>query len=210
MKNLTDLFRIVELTRAQIQYGYVLNNLKPGEASNLAEHHYLVTFIAWQLARYAKSQGGNLDVERIIEYGLIHDLGELLGGDISRPYVDLNRKARTYAKAFEAENQKFLGKFFGEDKKHYLQLSKEMMNPNNDNAQVFKVADYMECAHFLRYMGYFNNNDERIVATSIPKMVNRIKDKPTKKALKEFVTLWLKEIKKSKTTVEVLQQTRKK
>jgi len=47
MDNLTKLFKLVELTRFQPQYGYALAGIPKEELSNLAEHHYLVTFIAW-------------------------------------------------------------------------------------------------------------------------------------------------------------------
>src|ERR1700738_3323865 len=105
-KKLVNFLKLMQITRTQPQYGYALSNLKKHELSNLAEHHYLVTFIALQLARYAKSFGAKINTERIMEISLVHDLGELFGGDISRPYAMANPKARQLAKAFESENQK--------------------------------------------------------------------------------------------------------
>jgi 5'-deoxynucleotidase YfbR-like HD superfamily hydrolase len=206
MKHLTDLFRILELTRSQPQYGYVPSDLKLNELSNLAEHHYLVTFIAWQLALHVNNNGGEVNVTKVLEYCLVHDLGELFGGDIGRSYVEVNKKARPKAKAFEAENHNFLAKFFGNESKRFRKLAKEMMEPKNDEAWVFKLADYMECAHFLRYMGYFRKQDEQILLTSVPRMVRKIKNKETKKILDDFIKLWLREIKIEKSTLEVLKQ----
>ena len=62
MEHLTKLFKLVELTRSQPQTGYVLAGIKTDELSNLAEHHYLVTFIAWQLARAANRAGAKLSI----------------------------------------------------------------------------------------------------------------------------------------------------
>ena len=57
MDHLTSLFKLMELTRSQPQYGYALAGIQQDELSNLAEHHYLVTFIAWQLASQVKNAG---------------------------------------------------------------------------------------------------------------------------------------------------------
>jgi len=74
MDYLTNLFKIIELTRSQSQYGYILAGIKRGDLSNLAEHHYLVTFIAWQLTLYVKSKGAKISVQKVLEFSLIHDL----------------------------------------------------------------------------------------------------------------------------------------
>ncbi|MBI2607676.1 MAG: HD domain-containing protein [Candidatus Doudnabacteria bacterium] len=210
MKNLPDLFRLLELTRTQPQYGYALSDVKSYELSNLAEHHYLVTMIAWQLARHIKNQGGVIDIQKVLEYALIHDLGELFGGDISRIYVELNKRARVKAKAFEEENHKFIGKFFGEDEKYFRKLAKEMLDPKTDEAWIFKMADYMECGHFLRYSGHYKNDDDDILGKALPKMISKIRNKHTKKVIKELTDYWLKEISKDKSSIDVLKRAGKK
>src|SRR6185436_17908737 len=100
MKNLPNLFKLVELTRAQVQQGYLLSGVQREKISNLAEHHYLVTFIGWQLAVNLKQAGANIDTQKVMEYCLMHDLGELMGGDISIWYAQMNKRARKHAKAF--------------------------------------------------------------------------------------------------------------
>lgn len=45
MKHLTNLFKLMQLTRSQPLYGYVIGGVQKNDLSNLAEHHYLVTFI---------------------------------------------------------------------------------------------------------------------------------------------------------------------
>src|SRR5690348_2583666 len=119
MKNLPRLFKLIELTRAQVQQGYLLSGVHRNELSNLAEHHYLVTFIGWQLAENLKQMGAKINVQKVMEFCLIHDLGELMGGDISAPYARVNKKALKFAKQFEEENQKFISKYFGTQEKYF-------------------------------------------------------------------------------------------
>src|SRR5262249_13704090 len=152
MENLTDLFRIMELTRLQPQYGYVVRDIATNDLSNLAEHHYLVTFFAWQLASQLKNKGAKIDVLRVVESAMIHDLGEIFGGDISMPYAQVNPSARKHAKAFEAENQKFLSKFFGTEERHFMELGKDILDPKSDEALIAKVADYLEHPYYLRHV----------------------------------------------------------
>ncbi|OGE83242.1 MAG: hypothetical protein A3B10_01130 [Candidatus Doudnabacteria bacterium RIFCSPLOWO2_01_FULL_44_21] len=62
MKNFPRLFNLMQLTRAQVQQGYLLSGIPKDKLSGLAEHHYLVTFIGWQLANYLKKTGAKLDI----------------------------------------------------------------------------------------------------------------------------------------------------
>jgi len=199
-KNLINLLKLMQITRTQPQYGYALTGLHKHELSSLAEHHYLVTFIALQLARMVNAAGAKIDVARLLEIALVHDLGELFGGDISRPYAIKNPKARVLAKAFEAENQKFLRQYFPTDDK---KLWEDVMEPSSDEGRIFKIADYMETAHYIKYLNKFKKLDVKILKDKIPPIARKIKDKIAKKELQRFVNLWMKEIQK-KTATEIL------
>lgn len=78
MKHLPDLFTLLQITRSQPQYGYALSGIQQDELSNLAEHHYLVTFIAWQIAVHLKQKGAAIEVQQVLELSMIHDLGDCL------------------------------------------------------------------------------------------------------------------------------------
>jgi 5'-deoxynucleotidase YfbR-like HD superfamily hydrolase len=199
-ENLIDLLKLIQITRTQPQYGYALSNLKKHELSNLAEHHYLVTFIAMQLTKLVNTKGAKIDIEKVLEICLVHDLGELFGGDISRPYAMVNPKARKLAKAFEAENQKFLRKYFIEDDP---KLWKDVMEPVSDEGLIAKIADYMECAHYLKYVNQFKPLDVKILADKMPKTLTKIKDKIAKKELALFLNTWIEEI-QAKNVTEIL------
>jgi 5'-deoxynucleotidase YfbR-like HD superfamily hydrolase len=199
-KNLLNLFKLVQVTRTQPQYGYALSNLKKHELSNLAEHQYLVTFIALQLSKLVNSMGGKIISERVMEICLVHDLGELFGGDISRPYAMANPKARKLAKAFEEENQKFLRRYFPSNDPY---LWDEVMKVTTDEGKIAKLADIFECAHFLEYINQFKPLDQKILEEKIPALIKTIKDIKSRNALAEFSKVWLKTI-HGKNITEIL------
>lgn len=194
MKNLGNLFKLVQLTRAQVQQGYLLSGVHREKISNLAEHHYLVTFIGWQLAVNIKEAGAKIDVQKVMEYCLIHDLGELMGGDISVWYGQMNKKARRFAKAFEEENQKYLAKFFGSSKRQFQRMGKEILDAKSDEALIAKVADYVESMCFMVYRGYFSEDRRNFTKLKVGEYIKKIKDKIAKQTLQEFLVEWLKNV----------------
>lgn len=196
MKNLTKLFKLIELTRSQPQTGYIINGIRQNELSNLAEHHYLVTFIAWQLARQLVAKGAKIDIAKVLEFALIHDFGELLGGDINKPYAKINPEARKHAKAFEEENQIFLSKFFDSEAGHYKELSKEILDAHSDECVIAKIADYLELMHFMFYLKNFSNETISGLEEAIRGKIEGIKDEIAKKELNEFMTNWAQDFAK--------------
>jgi len=186
----------MELTRSQPQYGYALAGIQQDELSNLAEHHYLVTFIAWQLASQVKKAGAKIDVQKVLEFGLVHDLGELFGGDISMPYAKANPKAREHAKAFEEENQKFLSKFFGNQSEHFKKLGHEILDAKSDEAIIAKIADYIEVTHYKQYVKVFSKFDTDLIKPKLASMIEKMADPIAKKELGKFINDWTSDITK--------------
>lgn len=196
MDHLTSLFKLMELTRSQPQYGYALSGIQQDELSNLAEHHYLVTFTAWQLARQVKSKGAKIDIERVIEFSLIHDLGELFGGDIAMPYARSNPVARKHAKAFEEENQKFLSRFFGNDSEYFKELGHEILDTNSDEGIISKIADYIEVTHYKQYVKVFSKFDMDLIEPKLQSVIAKMHDPVAKEELSKFIKNWSAEISK--------------
>lgn len=185
----------MELTRSQPQYGYALAGIQQDELSNLAEHHYLVTFAAWQLARQVKNAGAKIDVQKVLEFSLIHDLGELFGGDISMPYAKANPKAREYAKAFEEENQKFLSRFFGDEQEYFKELGHEILDAKSDEALISKIADYIEVTHYKQYVKVFSKKfDIDLIEPKLQSVISKMKDPIAKKFLSKFIKNWSEDI----------------
>jgi 5'-deoxynucleotidase YfbR-like HD superfamily hydrolase len=194
MKSLPNLIKIMELMRAQTQYGYLLSGIPRQQLSGLTEHHYLVSFIGWQIAVNLKNAGANIDVLKVVEFCLIHDIGELMGGDISAPYAAINPKAREYAKAFEEENQKFVINLFGQDSERVKAMAKEILNAQSDEALIAKVADYIECTNFKVYIGHYKPSDKEFNQKKITEFIDRMKDKVAKELISKFFSDWLESI----------------
>lgn len=194
MENFTKLFRTLQLCRSMPQYGYAVAGMQKHELSDLAQHHYLVTIFDWILARWLVSKGAKINIERVLEFALTHDLGELFGGDIAMPYVRANPKARKYAKAFENENSKFLSKMFGGDQKYFRRLTSEILEAKSDEALISKIGDYLEVTYFKEYVGKLTLGDIKMAAAAMRKKAKKIKDKVAKSELQKFVSVWEKEI----------------
>lgn len=202
MKKLTNLFKILQISRSQPQYGYVGTGFLKHELSNLAEHHYLATIFAWQLGEHLNKAGAKLNLQKIMEITLVHDLGELFGSDLSAVYAKANPKVRKITRDFENENQKFLSNFFGKSKKKFLELSDEAMDIKSDEGWISKIAEYMEVAHYKFYVGKFTDFDFKFVI-KISKMVDNLKDKIAKKEMKKFMKEWVKDL-PTKSVLEIL------
>lgn len=196
MKRLIDLFKVAEWTRSMPQTGYAAGGMPQALLGNLAEHHFLVTFMAWQLSELINQKGGELNTGRVLEYGLVHDLGELLGGDISMHYATVNPKARTLAKAFEQENREFLAKFFPDGGKKFLQLHAEMSARSNDEVVVAKVADYIEVTHYKLYQNMLKESDLTMIETRLKDMISKASDRTVQDVLNDFVQEWVEELPK--------------
>ena len=196
MKNLIDFFNLIEISRNQPQYGYGLwgGNVRMG---NLAEHHYAVAMIALYLAKAMNARGAKLDIGKVAELALIHDLGELFGGDIGMAYARVNPVARAYAKKFEAENNKFIGNILGEGTTGYMAAAEDISDPKTDEARVVKIADYLEVTHYKLFIGKFGKADVDLVRGKLDAMIEGVKDMIAKRYLVSFISRWKNEMKKN-------------
>jgi 5'-deoxynucleotidase YfbR-like HD superfamily hydrolase len=198
MENLTKLFRLIQTTRSVPLYGYALSEIPKGDIPDLAQHHYLVTFTAWQLARNLKQAGADINVERVLEFALVHDLGELLGGDIAMPYARANQKAKKLATAFELENQRYLSRFFGKEKSYFLKLANEIKAAKSDDAMIAKFADYITITHDKLFMRRLAPGDLVMAKNKINKFLDKLRDPIAKQVMTDFTKIWLAELSKSK------------
>ena len=204
MKHLTKLFKLLELTRSQPQSGYALAGIPLEDLSSLASHHYLTTFFAWQITLNLNNVGAGLNVQRVLELCLIHDLGELFGGDIAMPYAIVNPKARELAKAFEMENQKFLANYFGKAKDNFNNLGDEVFNAESDEGLIYKIADYIECIHYKLYLKELAQEDLDMVSEKLAKMAGSLKNEPASKVLSEFLESWEKDLLRDNSESQIL------
>lgn len=194
MKSLTDLFKLVQITRDQPQYGYNLAGIHKHELSDLAQHHYLVTFITWQLGRLAERAGGKIYTARAMEISMIHDLGELFGSDISHYYAKANPEARALAKNFEHANNEFLSNFFDEEKDYYMKLVREMEQVKSDESKLAKIADYVEVLHYKQHLGKLGEDDLRSFLSGIVTRAQEINDTHARGILTAYLNTLAKQL----------------
>lgn len=126
-----------------------------------------------------------------MELALTHDIGELFGGDIAAPYARANPTARKHAKAFEQENLKFLAPFFGDDEGYVTALFKELHRKSTDEARIVKIADFIECTHYKRYIHRSTKGDTSIVVNVIEANLGALQDATTRAALQGVTDEWL-------------------
>ena len=125
---------------------------------------------------------------------MIHDLGELFGGDINFFYGRVNSKAKEHAKAFEAENARFLSEFFGEDKEHYEKLAEEILDAKSDECIVAKIADYVECINYKLMSSSISDIDMPVTLEGVEKMLSKTQNESLKKTIRDFIEEWQKSL----------------
>ena len=194
MENLTTLFKLLECTRLQPQYGYALAGVSKSEMSDLAQHHYMVGIIALLLGKFLNSRGAKLDIQKVLEIALTHDLGELLGGDINFYYSRSNLEARKKAKEFEAENIKYLSGHFGQYGKELEANTRSFEDKDSDEAIIAQCADKIECVHYKLQVGKIGKMDVQSTKISVLNYAKKLTDKNLAKELEKFINLWEREM----------------
>lgn len=153
MKDIQKLIALLELTREQPQYGYLTVGVPLHETSNLAEHHFLVTWIGLLLSKLINQQGPKVNEQRVVELCLMHDLGELFGGDVCAPLSRKYPELKKAAQQMEDRNFQFLvskARTAGLDL--WLEgLWKEEGERQSLEAVIAKIADLMETCYFLEH-----------------------------------------------------------
>lgn len=186
MKDLMPLLKIIQMTRNQPMYGYQFSVRSKGEVSDLAQHHYLVTFIAWQLALAAERAGAKVDIRRVLELALIHDTSELFGGDINFSYARAYPEARKAAKLMQSETRKFIVARAAEAGKYIEKIYKEGEDKLTDEAIIARVADHAECQLYRWYITKLDITSSRTLLAIMKNNASKAKDPITRKTLLDF------------------------
>ncbi len=193
MTDQSRLFHLFELTRNQPQYGFALSGVPKSQLPDIAQHHYVVSLVGWQLAKQVIDAGAHIDLARVLELCLIHNLGTLFGGDIAMPYAKANPAANTKAKEFEAENQRYFSSLFP-DPKYYFGLFTDASTPTTDEARLTKIATYIEVSNCKAFItGTMTPGDIQMMLPRLRSYVSDFKDPIAKKVLGDFIETWAKE-----------------
>ncbi|MBI4836125.1 MAG: HD domain-containing protein [Candidatus Abawacabacteria bacterium] len=192
MSSFSQLLQLLQLTRSQTQYGYLLSGVPKEKLSDLAQHHYLVTFIGWQMALHCQFAGANINTMQVLEICLVHDLGELFGGDINWFYAKHNPAARKAAKVFEEENNQFLLQYFGEQRTHIQAVIDAAHLCQTDEARLAKLADYLECLQYKNFVNALSATDLDMAVPALYRLIQLMSCPKIQKSLTNLINDWLK------------------
>lgn len=133
--------KTVGKSKRLLRSGWVREKVKDPES--IAEHSFRVGVLAMVLA---DKLGENLDKEKLIKMALVHDLGELITGDIVVERWDvIDFKKREQKEKEEREGtKKIFDKIEGADE--YLAIYDEMVERNTEEARAFWQLDKLEMA----------------------------------------------------------------
>lgn len=159
-----------------LRYGWVREKIKDPES--VAEHSFRLSVLAMVVA----DQLG-VDKEKLIKMALLHDIGEVITGDIvwSRGGI-IDIKKRAEKEELEKKGIEEVFKIIGKSHE-YLRLFEEMIERTSLEAKVFWEIDKLEMAiQALEYERdqnrkldeFFINADLQIYSSSLRKMLGEI------------------------------------
>lgn len=154
----------------------------------MAEHHYLVTMIAWLLCEYVNDGGRLLNTEEVIRMSLVHDLGEIFGGDMAAPLSRKRPDMKTHAKAIEDANMHILTTWLSESmREQFLRLQKAAEDKTTDEAWVAKLADMMETHYFLEHRSIQIEQKTYFYVNHIRPLADKVQNPQVRARLHDFL-----------------------
>lgn len=188
MKEIQKFLAIMQLTREQPQYGYLMSGVNLRETSNLAEHHYLVSWIGMILAKLINKDKKRLDEQRIMEMCMMHDLGELFGGDVSAPLSRKFPELKVHAQEIENRNWEFIIKHTQEAglEPWLKELWDEAEAKQSQEAIIAKIADMMETMFFLEHRSKQPSTKRDFFRKHIRPLADKLENAEARNILTEF------------------------
>lgn len=149
MDELIDLLIKTSKLKKLVRTGWVMNHVENPE--HVADHIFRATLFVMLFSKKIKG----IDEDKALKMVIIHDLGEVLVGDIT-PLHDTTREEKT-----EME-KKAMEKMFAkiEDGNDWIELWKEAEDQKTKEAKLVKDVDHLEMVlQALEYESEQNNNN---------------------------------------------------
>ncbi len=188
------LLSILQIAKQVPLVGYLSAGLKLTDLPTLAEHQYTAAMTALFIGKLVTQQGGKLDVTKVVNFLLIHDLGEFFGGDISAP---LNRRYPELREAKDVIGEKavslltsYLPDFLANE---WQDWHHEYESGTSDEKWVAKIIDQLDHQLFLEHMHYEqlmqkeHSFRDSFVSNHIVALADKIFDPITRKVLRELL-----------------------
>ena len=198
MLKLLRLLSLLQITKQQPLTGYIAAGIKLSEIPTLAEHQYGAAMSAFLVCDTIVQRGGKIDTQKIVLMLLLHDLGELFGGDISGP---LNRRfpeLREYKDKIGERAVQLLTEFVSNlEREKIIALHHEFEKENTDEKWIAKILDQMDHQFFLEHHHYrqrltAEKHDYRdtFVHDHIYQLAEKISDPAARAFFEEFFAIF--------------------
>ena len=120
------------------------NNTPTLTSESVAEHSYYVTFLAMMFGDYLHDKGVDIDKELLLKGSLIHDLEEIISGDIIKIL-----KTGEFKKALDKLNHKSMQYLCdvlgGKRAEDYYQIWELVKEKQCIEAKIIDLADLLSC-----------------------------------------------------------------
>lgn len=188
MRNLPKFISLLELTREQVQFGYHVAGVSRQDTSSLAEHHYLVAMIGWLLCEYINDSEPLVDTAEVMKICMIHDLGEIFGGDMAAPLSRKRPDLKAHAQAIEKGNFDILTSYLTPRvAEKFQRLFEQEEKRSTQEAYVAKVADMIETHFFLEHRNIQSKQKDDFYENHIRPLAGRFTDSRVQAAILEFL-----------------------
>lgn len=136
-----DFFKTVGKSKRLLRSGWIREKVKDPES--VAEHSFRVSVLAMVLS---DKLGYKLDKNKLIKMAILHDLGEVITGDIvTERYDIIDLKKRDEKERKEKEGIREIFEKIGLSNE-YVKIFEEMIGRTTKEAKVFSQFDKLEMA----------------------------------------------------------------
>ncbi len=199
MEQILKLLSVLQLTKQQPLTGYSVAGIKLSELPTLAEHQYASALSALLLSPKFTASGSAVDIQKVVSMLLIHDLGELFGGDIASPLSRAYPELRDFKDKIGDRAIDLLFRNLDEaDKDYFKNLFNEFEHGNSDEKWVGKIFDQLDHQLFLEHHNHEQTQTKSATAyrpdfikNHIYNLTEKITDEPTKKVMQELVQTFI-------------------
>jgi len=140
LKRILKVFLTLQWAKELPRQGFIAMGFKRNEADSVAAHSFSTSLLAYFLAKQLQKEGLNLDAEKVLKMGLVHDIGETIVGDVG---TFVKGMAGGVFKDIEKEGVKALT--FGLDcGDEIIRLVEEYNRRKTLEARIVKVADNLD------------------------------------------------------------------
>ena len=140
LKKILKVFLTLQWAKELPRQGFIAMGFKRNEADSVAAHSFSTALLAYFLAKQLQKEGLNLDAEKVLKMGLVHDIGETIVGDVG---TFVKGMAGGGFKNIEEEGVAALVDGL-DSKKEIIELVEEYNQRNTMEARVVKAADNLD------------------------------------------------------------------